>query len=48
MLEKDGELRLVGITSFGHIFGCELTYPGGFTRVQSHLTFINEVLGLKL
>lgn len=41
--EKQG---LIGLTSFGSAFGCELHMPQGFTRVSSHLKWIQQVTGI--
>lgn len=37
---------LVGLTSFGSGFGCELGSPQGFTKVSAHLPWIKQVTGL--
>lgn len=39
--------KLVGISSFVNIQGCELGIPQGFTRVASHLEWIKEVTGVE-
>lgn len=36
------ELRLIGVTSFGVGFGCELSWPTAFTRVTAMLNFITQ------
>lgn len=43
MVEKTfGEPIQVGVTSFGAFGGCEVEYPAGFSRVTTHLRFIDE------
>lgn len=37
---------LVGITSFGSIFGCDRGYPAAFTKVASYLDWIVHVTGI--
>lgn len=37
---------LVGISSFVNFLGCEAGNPQGFTRVASHLEWIQEVTGI--
>ncbi|XP_013116997.2 brachyurin [Stomoxys calcitrans] len=37
---------LVGITSFGSIFGCDRGYPAAFTKVASYLDWIVDVTGI--
>jgi len=39
----NGVYNLVGIVSFGHAAGCELGWPTVYTRVTSHLAWINSV-----
>ncbi|XP_034246476.1 brachyurin-like [Thrips palmi] len=40
--ESDGKPTLVGLTSFGIKFGCEVSWPNVFTRVTSYLDWIRE------
>ncbi|CAH2090401.1 unnamed protein product [Euphydryas editha] len=44
VVQRYGNPVLVGITSFGLAFGCQLGYPAAFVRVTSYLSFINENL----
>ncbi|XP_045451876.1 brachyurin-like [Melitaea cinxia] len=44
VVRRNGNSVLVGITSFGLAFGCQLGYPAAFIRVTSYLNFINENL----
>lgn len=47
MAQTDGgSLALVGIAIFYGAAGCESSYPAGFVRVQSYLTFIQGVIEL--
>ncbi|XP_063364682.1 brachyurin-like [Cydia amplana] len=41
---RDGRPVLIGITSFGIAFGCELIFPSAFARVTSFTDFINTHL----
>lgn len=41
VLQSDNR-TLIGVTSFGHIKGCDLGIPQGFSRVSSYLTWIYE------
>ncbi|XP_055842301.1 brachyurin-like [Episyrphus balteatus] len=41
----DGSDTLIGATSFGIVFGCEVQFPGVFTRITSYLDWINEKTG---
>ncbi|XP_061717996.1 brachyurin-like [Cydia pomonella] len=41
---RDGRPILVGITSFGIAFGCQLIFPSAFARVTSFTDFINTHL----
>ncbi|XP_059474194.1 brachyurin-like [Neocloeon triangulifer] len=38
--EADGELTLIGVTSFGASIGCEQGLPAGFSRASSFITWI--------
>ncbi|KAL7737078.1 hypothetical protein ACLKA6_005296 [Drosophila palustris] len=38
--------ELVGITSFGSIYGCEYGDPAGFSRITSYLDWIKETTGI--
>lgn len=42
---KEGPV-IVGLTSFGIALGCEVGFPGVFTRVTSYLDWIEEVSGV--
>lgn len=39
--------NLIGISSFGSAFGCEIGLPQGFTRVSAFLPWIKEVTGVE-
>jgi secreted trypsin-like serine protease len=39
---------LVGLTSFGHVVGCEKGVPAAFTRVTSYLTWLAKHTGLEV
>ncbi|XP_055910569.1 brachyurin-like [Eupeodes corollae] len=41
----DGSDTLIGATSFGIVFGCEIQFPGVFTRITSYLDWINQKTG---
>ncbi|XP_075161235.1 brachyurin [Haematobia irritans] len=43
---KSRKRVLIGITSFGSIFGCDRGYPAAFTKVASYLDWINHVTGI--
>lgn len=45
--EENGEPILVGLTSYGIAFGCELGFPGVFTRVTYFLDWIQAHTGVK-
>ncbi|EDW61975.1 serine protease 1 [Drosophila virilis] len=38
--------KLIGVTSFGSIYGCEYGEPSGFTRVTSYLDWIKDTTGI--
>ncbi|XP_037944339.1 chymotrypsin BI, partial [Teleopsis dalmanni] len=38
---------LIGITSFGSIFGCNKGFPAAFTKVTSYLDWISDVAGVE-
>ncbi|CAK1543135.1 unnamed protein product [Leptosia nina] len=40
--EASGKRVLIGITSFGSAFGCQIGMPAAYTRVSSFLSFISE------
>ncbi|PSN39432.1 hypothetical protein C0J52_12351 [Blattella germanica] len=40
--QSDGQYTLVGIVSFGSIYGCQQGYPAAFTRVSSYLDWISS------
>ncbi|XP_041981127.1 brachyurin-like [Aricia agestis] len=40
VVESDGKKVQVGVTSYGHIDGCQLNYPAGFARVTSFVDWI--------
>ncbi|EDV51088.2 brachyurin [Drosophila erecta] len=42
----DGSNTLIGATSFGIVFGCELGWPGVFTRITYYLDWIEEKTGV--
>ncbi|CAH2090400.1 unnamed protein product [Euphydryas editha] len=44
VVQRDENPVLVGITSFGLAFSCQLGYPAAFVRVTSYLDFINKNL----
>lgn len=49
LVHKDGNnTTLIGITSFGYIYGCgcEVGWPGIFTRITSYLDWIEEHSGV--
>ncbi|XP_055846065.1 brachyurin-like [Episyrphus balteatus] len=43
---NDGSNTVIGATSFGIVFGCEVEFPGVFTRVTSYLGWIKEKTGI--
>ncbi|XP_055910570.1 brachyurin-like [Eupeodes corollae] len=43
---NDGSNTVIGATSFGIIFGCEVEFPGVFTRITSYLDWIKEKTGI--
>lgn len=45
VLQSDNR-TLIGVTSFGHDFGCHLGIPQIFTRITSHKQWIKEVTGI--
>jgi len=48
LVYKQGSTNtLIGATSFGLALGCEVGYPGVFTRVSAFLPWIENVSGLK-
>lgn len=42
----DGSNTLIGATSFGIVFGCEIGWPGVFTRITSYLDWIENNTGV--
>lgn len=40
--ESDGKPTLVGLTSFGIKFGCEVNWPNVYTRITSYLDWIRD------
>ncbi|XP_046967831.1 brachyurin-like [Vanessa cardui] len=44
VVNRNDEPVLIGITSFGSAFGCEIGFPAAFVRVSSFLDFINQSL----
>ncbi|XP_015602537.1 brachyurin [Cephus cinctus] len=46
--DTDGEVTQVGIVSFGIALGCEIGWPGVFTRVTSYLDWIENNTGIHL
>ncbi|XP_055378938.1 uncharacterized protein LOC129610397 [Condylostylus longicornis] len=45
-VEEDGKKILIGITSFGSVFGCEKGFPGVYTRITSYLDWISDITGI--
>ncbi|XP_055910850.1 uncharacterized protein LOC129945216 [Eupeodes corollae] len=45
-LVVEGTDTLIGVTSYGSSYGCEIGYPAGFSRVTSFLDWIKETSGL--
>ena len=45
-LVLEGTDTLIGVTSYGSSYGCEVGYPAGFSRVTSYLDWIEETSGL--
>lgn len=43
---KSDNRTLIGVTSFGHISGCDRGIPQGFSRVTSYLKWIEETTGI--
>ncbi|CAH2041379.1 unnamed protein product, partial [Iphiclides podalirius] len=41
-LNHNGRMIVIGITSFGIRFGCDIGYPSAYARVSSYLTFIGQ------
>ncbi|EDV44065.1 uncharacterized protein Dana_GF16221 [Drosophila ananassae] len=41
LVSQDGN-KLIGVTSFGSIYGCQVGAPAGFTRVTNYLEWIKE------
>lgn len=46
VVDEEGPVQ-VGLTSFGIALGCEVGFPGVFTRVTSFLDWIDEKTGVK-
>ncbi|XP_041981630.1 collagenase-like [Aricia agestis] len=42
VVKVDGRKILIGVTSFGSMFGCESNSPAVYTRVTSYLSFIYQ------
>lgn len=45
LIDNDDNI-LIGATSFGIIFGCELGFPSVFTRITSYLDWIEKISGV--
>ncbi|KAH8363350.1 hypothetical protein KR084_008743 [Drosophila pseudotakahashii] len=45
LVTKEGD-KLIGVTSFGSIYGCQSGAPAGFTRVTNYLEWIKEETGI--
>ncbi|XP_075976584.1 brachyurin-like [Anticarsia gemmatalis] len=43
-VNRDGRRVLIGITSFGIAFGCEIGFPAAFARTTSFMDFFNQHL----
>jgi len=46
--KNDGRYTEFDIVLFGHIFGCELSYPVAFTRVTIYLYWIAKDTGIMI
>ncbi|KAH8270128.1 hypothetical protein KR018_004308 [Drosophila ironensis] len=46
LVVNDGSNILIGATSFGIAFGCEVGWPGVFTRITSYLDWIEDKTGV--
>ncbi|XP_050344567.1 brachyurin-like [Nymphalis io] len=44
VVQRNDKPVLIGLTSFGSAFGCEIGFPAAFVRVTSYLDFINQNL----
>ncbi|OWR44234.1 chymotrypsin [Danaus plexippus plexippus] len=44
VINKNGMTYIIGVTSFGSSFGCEVGWPAAFVRITSFLKFIYENL----
>lgn len=44
--KKSKKKILIGLTSFGSIFGCDRGYPAAYTKVVSYLDWILDITGL--
>ncbi|XP_075976580.1 brachyurin-like [Anticarsia gemmatalis] len=42
VVNSNGRRILIGVTSFGLAFGCELGYPAVFARTTSYINFFNQ------
>ncbi|XP_020817201.1 serine protease 3 [Drosophila serrata] len=45
LVTKEGN-KLIGVTSFGSSYGCQVGAPAGFTRVTKYLEWIKEETGI--
>ncbi|XP_049772187.1 brachyurin-like [Schistocerca cancellata] len=45
---EDGSFVLLGVVSYGSIYGCERNYPSGHARVTSFLDWISEKTGIAI
>ncbi|XP_061395917.1 brachyurin-like [Musca vetustissima] len=46
VLKQNGENIVIGATSFGIIYGCEVGWPAVFTRITAYLDWIEEKSGV--
>lgn len=41
--KTDGTFVQIGISSFYSLYGCEMGYPSGFTRIRNYLEWISGI-----